>query len=329
MNLVLTISIFSGINYFQGKQIIKTTTVGIVEEKTLAYDAGFRTGDEIISINNNKIMDWQKIFTSLFIDESNLAKNVTVLRANNDTTFVISQDVLGKASQESFFLPIGNVKPYISSIVKDSPANDAGIKSGDIFLSLNNNALLGSAEVIKIISANANVQLPLTILRGEDTIKTAVTPGLDGKIGISIKDNYIGPIEHEQYSFFASVTFGFGDMVQYVVVTYEYMGRVLFGNLEMAQAFGGPVKIAQIAAETANLGIIPFLRLLAILSLSLAIMNILPFPVLDGGHFVIILLEGIFRREIPIKIKIAIQNAGFVILMILTAIILYNDIINL
>jgi len=104
---------------------------------------------------------------------------------------------------------------------------------------------------------------------------------------------------------------------------------VLFGNLEMAQAFGGPVKIAQIAAETANLGIIPFLRLLAILSLSLAIMNILPFPVLDGGHFVIILLEGIFRREIPIKIKIAIQNAGFVILMILTAIILYNDIINL
>jgi len=329
MNLVLTISIFSGINYFQGKQVIKTTTVGIVEEKTLAFDAGFRTNDKIISVNNNEISDWQKIFTSLFIDESNNAKNVTVLRANKDTTFVIPQEVLGKASQESYFLPIGNVKPYISTIIEDSPANDAGIKPGDIFLSINNNELAGSAEVIKIISANANTELPLTILRGKDTIKTAVTPGLDGKIGISIKDNYIGPIEHEQYSFLVSIGFGLSDVVQYVVVTYDYMGRVIFGNLEMSQAFGGPVKIAQIAAETADLGIVPFLRLLAILSLSLAIMNILPFPVLDGGHFVIILLEGIFRREIPIKIKIAIQNAGFVIILLLTAFILYNDIINL
>lgn len=329
MNLVLTISIFSGINYFQGKQVIKTTTIGIVEEKSLAFDAGFRTGDKIISINDNQISDWQTVFTSLFLDESSATKNVKVQRANNDTSFAIPETVLGKASQEAFFLPIGNVKPFISGIVEDSPANDAGIKAGDIFLSINNNELAGSAEVIEIISANSNVELALTILRGKDTVKTAVTPGLDGKIGISIKDNYMGPIEFEEYSLFASVSSGLSDMVQYVSVTFEYMGRVFLGKLEVSQAFGGPVKIAQIATESADMGILPYLRFLAVLSLSLAILNILPFPVLDGGHFVIILLEGIFRREIPIKVKIAIQNAGFVILMILTAFILYNDIINL
>lgn len=329
MNLVLTISIFSGINYFQGKQVVKTTTVGVIEEKTLAYDAGFRTGDKIVSINDTQISDWQKVFTSLFLDESSRAKNITVLRNNSDTTFIIPEEVLGKASQESYFLPIGNVKPFISGIVADSPANDAGIKAGDIFLSINNAELLSSTDAIKIISSNANVKLPLTILRGNDTIKTAITPGLDGKIGISIKDNYMGPIEYEEYSLFASVNSGLGDMVQYVVVTFEYMGRVIGGKLEVSQAFGGPVKIAQIAAETADLGIIPYLKFLAVLSLSLAILNILPFPVLDGGHFVIILFEGIFRREIPIKIKIAIQNAGFIILLLLMAFILYNDIINL
>jgi regulator of sigma E protease len=73
----------------------------------------------------------------------------------------------------------------------------------------------------------------------------------------------------------------------------------------------------------------PFLFFLAMLSLSLAIINIMPFPVLDGGHFVIILIEGIIKREIPIKAKIAIQNAGFVLLLILMAFIIYNDIISM
>ena len=73
----------------------------------------------------------------------------------------------------------------------------------------------------------------------------------------------------------------------------------------------------------------PFLLFLAMLSLSLAIINILPFPVLDGGHFVIILIEGIIRRELPIKLKLAIQNFGFVILLMLMAYIIYTDISTL
>ncbi|HEX3074985.1 MAG TPA: site-2 protease family protein, partial [Ignavibacteriales bacterium] len=79
----------------------------------------------------------------------------------------------------------------------------------------------------------------------------------------------------------------------------------------------------------ADVGASSFILFLAMLSLSLAIINILPFPVLDGGHFVIILLEGIIRREIPIKIKLAIQNTGFVILLILMAFVIYSDIISL
>jgi len=83
------------------------------------------------------------------------------------------------------------------------------------------------------------------------------------------------------------------------------------------------------SAESAEMGLVAYLKFLAVLSLSLAILNILPFPVLDGGHFIIILIEGIMRREIPIKIKMAIQNVGFIILLILMAFIIYNDIINL
>ncbi|MCH8171284.1 MAG: site-2 protease family protein, partial [Bacteroidetes bacterium] len=110
---------------------------------------------------------------------------------------------------------------------------------------------------------------------------------------------------------------------------FNMLGKVINGDVAFGKVFGGPVKIAQFAAQSANAGISSFLVFLALLSLSLAILNILPFPVLDGGHLIIILIEGIFRREIPIKIKIAIQNAGFAILLLLMAYIIYSDIINL
>ncbi len=329
MNLILTITVFSGINYFQGKQLIKTTTVGVVEENTLAYEAGFRTDDKILSINEKEISDWGQIFSYLFLNESGLAKNISVLRDSNNITFTVPEKVINEAAQSQFFLPYGNIKPAIGQVVEDSPANDAGIKPGDIFISINNIQLRNSTDVVKIISVNSDVELSLVILRGKDTVKTTVIPGLDGKIGIALGDKYVGKIEYENYSLFASIGLGLEGVVQYVTVTFQYMGKVIFGDLEVAQAFGGPVKIAQFAADAADAGMIPYLRFLAVLSLSLAILNILPFPVLDGGHFVMIAIEGIMRKEIPIKIKIAIQNAGFILLLMLMAFIIYNDIINM
>jgi regulator of sigma E protease len=329
MNLFLTIAIFSGINYFQGKQIIKTTTVGIVRKDDVAYKAGFRTGDKILSVNENKISDWEAIYSALLLNNSNTDKKVTVFRNDSATvTFTIPTDILQQSSQQGFFLPIGDVKPLISSVVDDSPAHDSGIEPGDIFLSVNNTKVTSSSEVVKIISANPDKTLPLVILRGKDTVTTNVTPSIEGKIGIALRDNYVGPIEYKKYSLPAAVAAGVDDVIQYVVVTFEYMKRVFVGQLEVGQAFGGPIKIAQIAAESADMGVIPYLRFLAALSLSLAILNILPFPVLDGGHFVIILIEGILRREISLKVKIAIQNAGFIILLLLMAFIIYNDILN-
>ena len=106
-------------------------------------------------------------------------------------------------------------------------------------------------------------------------------------------------------------------------------GKVINGQVQFSKAFGGPIKIAQYAARSADTGLLSFLYFLALLSLSLAIINIFPFPVLDGGHLLIIIIEGIFRKEIPIKVKVAIQNTGFVILLLLMAFIIYNDILTL
>ena len=134
------------------------------------------------------------------------------------------------------------------------------------------------------------------------------------------------PITH---GFFGSFVQSISNIGTYTALTFQMLKTVIAGNVEFNQVFGGPVKIAKFAAQSAESGIISFLFFLAMLSLSLAIINILPFPVLDGGHIIIILIEGVIRRELPIKVKLAIQQTGLVLLLLLMAFIIYNDIISL
>lgn len=166
-------------------------------------------------------------------------------------------------------------------------------------------------------------------MREKDTVNAVVNPGSEGKIGIYISDVYGGEIDFEEYGLGESLMKSVTNIGGYTALTFKMLGSVIKGDVAFESSFGGPVKIAKFASQSADQGIIPFLLFLAMLSLSLAIINIMPFPVLDGGHFVIILIEGIIRRELPIKLKLAIQNFGFVILLMLMAYIIYTDIATL
>jgi regulator of sigma E protease len=104
------------------------------------------------------------------------------------------------------------------------------------------------------------------------------------------------------------------------------MGQLVTGKTAFSQSVGGPIKIAQMATQSAELGVVAYFGFMAMLSISLAFLNILPIPALDGGHLVFLLYEGIFRREIPVKVKLGIQRAGFLLLLAFMAFVLYNDI---
>jgi len=329
MNLTLTLLIFWGINLFQGKQIIKTTEIGVIADDSKAAQAGFQSNDKILEINNVAAHNWDDVVNNLLVENIGNDVRVLVQRDSVQASFIISSEFLAEASQESFFLPYGHTKPFISDVMNDSPASDAGIEPGDVFLELNGSPLNQETEVITIVSSNPGVEMPLTILRGEDTLYTNVTPGMEGKIGVSLGGAYTGPIEYESYGIIESFTNSVSNISQYTVLTFSLISNVITGDIAFNQAFGGPVKIAKFAAKSADTGFLSFFYFIAMLSLSLGIINILPFPVLDGGHMVIIIIEGIMRRELPIKVKIAIQNAGFIVLLLLMAFIIYSDIISL
>ncbi len=329
MNLLLTIAIFTGLNYYQGKQIVKSTEVGYIIEGSQADQFGFHKGDLIKEVNGKKVESWEKLIRVVFID--NMGKDVRFVIERNGAPLEITVDaaVAAPPDAQSFFLPLGETIPLISQVMDDSPAKEAGLKPGDEIISLNGVNIEITKQAIEIIRDNQQVEMPMVLLRDKDTLRTAVTPGVDGMIGIGLYDYYSGDLATIDYGFFESVKLSFVAIADNSVLTLSMIKRVFTGDVEFGRTFGGPIKIAKFAADSADRGIASFLSFLAMLSFSLAILNILPLPVLDGGHLIIILIEGAIKRELPVKIKIAIQNAGFIILLMLMVFILYNDIITL
>ncbi len=329
MNLTLTILIFWGINFFQGKEIPLTTTIAEVDKESPARQIGFQSHDRILSINGAGVEDWEEIVNNLLVNNQTSDAIVKIDRSGSVISLNLPRKFITQNSQKGFFLFPSPAKPVVVDVIKNSPAEDAGIKSGDLIVAINGITIQKPEQINEIISANKEKKFPIVLLRDKDTVRTAVRTGSDGKIGISHSIVYAGKVEYRTYSFFGSVTHAFTDAWKFTALTFSMLKNVITGRIAFNQAFGGPVKIAQYAVKSADTGPQSFLLFLAMLSLSLAIINILPFPVLDGGHFVIILIEGIFRRELPLKVKIAIQNTGFVILLLLMAFIIYSDLISL
>jgi regulator of sigma E protease len=330
MNLILAFLVFWAVNFFQPKPFVKTTTVGYVENNSAPQKAGLQAGDNIISVNGTKVVFWEDVESQLFID--NIGENINILvNRNGENKDVLIQRNAFSSDLKKNLLTVfpSGYKIYIDSVLKNSPAQQAGIKVGDIFLNVNNTPVYKDIQLTSIISSHKDKQIPVKLVRDKDTLQLTVTPDKAGKIGIMFAEKFLGKVEFKSYGFFESINRGFSDIGRFTGLTFSMLKNVIVGNVAFSSAFGGPVKIAQFAAKSADSGFLNFIYFLAMLSLSLAILNILPFPVLDGGHLVIIIIEGLIKREIPIKVKVAIQNTGFIILILFMAFIIYNDLISL
>jgi regulator of sigma E protease len=330
MNLLLALGVFWGVKYFKGEQVIKTTTVGEVIPNSSADSLGFKKGDKIIEINNRKVDNWHEVTAGFFVHGIGEDINVVVERNGAEEEIKIpSSRMPDDSAIRDFLIFDGISRPIVDSVLSGSRAEQAGLIKGDMILAINDIPIYTPAQSTEIISSHKDEPLTITVQRDNDTVSLAATPGADGIIGINIGQRFTGEIETKKYGFFESFYYGWQDIVNVTNLTFNVLGKVFSGNVEFGKAFGGPIKIAQFAAKSADTGFIDFLYFLALLSLSLAIINIMPFPVLDGGHLIIILVEGAMKREIPIRIKIAIQNVGFVILLLLMAFIIYSDILSL
>lgn len=234
----------------------------------------------------------------------------------------------GVAAVEGIGEPIDEPTP--SEVIPDKPAAAAGIEVGDRITSIDDAPIETWSELVEVIHASAEKPLQITWERDGQPFSAEITPEL-AKVPVEGEIEELGvigiqaPYEMRKVGLGEAVTAG-GRRTLFVLEQGVLTIKGLFSRQVGVKDLGGPVLIASWSAESAKRGPTDLMLFIAFISINIGMLNILPIPVLDGGHFVMITLEAIARRPIPAKVKLGIQQVGMIGLLLLMAVILWNDI---
>lgn len=340
MNLLLSALIFIGITLALGESRTSVRNPAFVEKGSVFELMGMRTGDRFVSANGKTLESWEQALDPELLTSRHLSYGVR--REGRTLTLSAPFDIMSKISANKGMGIRPVVAPVIEEVLPNMPARAAGFKSGGLITAINGQPVTDWTEVVGIISSNASKpitvewrylehakgdSLDLPLVRTQGQVFTAsVVPDKSGKIGISLKQTLetsrrtLSPVE--------SIVSGVKQTWKMSVMTVQGFGKIASGQEDFGKSVGGPVKIAKMANQSAEQGPVSFLFFLSMLSISLAVINMLPVPALDGGQFVLNALEGILRRELSLEVKIRIQQIGMALLLALFAYILINDILN-
>jgi len=326
MNLLLAVVLLAVVLY-QGADVPAfedaPPVVGVVAAGSPAEQGGIQPGDRILSVADHPVDTWEQFFITI---GARPHRELPIELLRNGVA--ITRTVTPQSTPHSKF-DIGDigvlpdVHPHIPSVVAGDPAERAGIKPGDVVLAVDKEPITFSAQLRDAIAKRPNQQFTIKVLRGGEprTIEvTSIKHGEIGWIGISIQDATKsikpGPIE--------AVDMSVRKNIQFAKLIFQTVWGLITRETSPKQLMG-PVAIAQLSGESAQLGWIALLSLMASLSLNLGLLNLMPIPVLDGGHIFIMALEGVARRDFSIKVKEKLLLGGFVVLMVLMVTVIYND----
>ena len=324
MNIVLAVVVMTFVLY-QGVDMplyeSEPPVVGTVAEGSAAQRVGIRVGDRIVSVAGRVVETWEEMQLEV---RPRADREIAVAVRNADGIRELQVTPDSQTSFELGDLGIGPVmRPQIRSVAAGQPAAAAGIEVWDVIAAVEGEAV-ASEELIKRINAHADRPLTLSIRRGEMRRDVTVTPALVGDvglIGVSISPYEVRSID-------PGLIDAFGYSLQR---NYEWSGLIfqtlvgLFTAETSPRQLVGPVGIAQLSGGAAEIGFVALLSLMSMISLNLGILNLLPIPVLDGGHIAIMALEGASRRNFSARVKERMLLFGFVALMMLMVTVIYND----
>ncbi len=329
MNTILAFVIFYVINLSEGKQKMETNTIGYVTPGSVASKYGILPGSQIISINGKPVEYWDDVRGIVFIESMGEDVNIKIKTNGAEKEIFLPKSALHDLNERSFGLFPEKMEPMIQQVADKGPARNLGLQKGDIIIEANNTPITHSQQFVDIIKSNAGKDIDVKWNRNGTIMNGNVKPEADSTIGIGI-GKYTGIVKDIKFNVITAVPQGFNDLWHYGIVLFvKSMWKIIKGDIAFSKAVGGPVKIAQYAGQSAEGGLLSFLGFMAMLSITLAVINILPFPALDGGHFMFLLYEGIFRKPVSHKIQIVVQNVGFLLLMAFMLFVVYNDIIHI
>lgn len=328
MNLLLAILIFWAINYIQGSAVRETTTIGAVMDQSAAARAGLQPGDRVLEINGKPVQNWEELLSNLYIETMGNDVTITVQRGSQQHQLFVPRSNIPEPNETPFGVIPDQTQIVVGTVEPGKPADQLGLKPMDVLVSMNGTPIRYSEKVREVVEGNAGKPLTIEWKRGTELMSGTTTPTSEGKIGISFGAQYTGPVTRVKYTLLEALPHGLKQIASVSDLFVRQIWQIITGKTAFSQSVGGPIKIAQMATQSAEMGVLAYLGFVALLSISLAVLNIIPFPALDGGHLLFLVYEGIFRKEIPVRVKMGLQRAGFVLLLAFMAFVVYNDILH-
>ena len=316
-NAILATIIFLSVNMFTPTY---STQISMLNVNSVAYESGLRTGDTITKIGDKTTHIYQDI--ALYNDTD--VKDVTVeyLRNGNEQSVVVKDAVkeigyMGVYFDTTKLTKEGNVLTYVDMVEPGMPASKADIKSGDKIIKVNGENVTYSEHVVNIISANANKEVEIVVLRDEKEVTLKVVPNAKttfdlGILGYEQTETTLATSYYKSISTISQIVGSYVDL---------FKGEVAITQLS------GIVGIGEVVSKTE--GLLDFLSMLAMISLAVGIANILPFPPLDGGKVVLVLIEWITKKKVSPKVEAILSYVGLGLLVLLTIFVTVNDIIRI
>jgi regulator of sigma E protease len=322
-NLVLALLISIGLLLHGGETIYPTTWLADPSEGSPAAEAGILRGDRLTSVAGESVEDWNSVDR--------------LLRAEEAAVINLGLDREGEALTVAFEIPgedeawglIPLFDNRVGRILKGGPADEAGLIEGDVIIEVEGQAVRFFEEIAEIINLRAGEETTLRWMH-EGVVHEALlvpeaseSPTADGgveTIGRIFFEPYLGS---QPIGFWASVKGGGLRTLGYVSLTLSFLKEALMFRVN-ADAVGGPIAIFQMAGQMASWGLSNLLFFIAFFSTQLFLLNLLPIPVLDGGHIIMMIPE-LFGREVPETLRLRLTQAGMVLLLGLIVLVVFND----
>jgi len=325
MNIILALILVTT-NLMLGTSVAKhmrqPAVIGSVQEGSAAEQAGLQPLDIILAIDGDPIPTWQDLVIGI-----SLSPNQELVLEVERQGQVLTKNITPSLSEriETGDIGVGPFIPFIITEVEpNSPATEAGLRPEDeiVRVTMGNKSTVGFDESARLINASEGSPLKFEVLRDNQVFETtfaAVQMEDRWRIGTTVEY-----MQLEQYGFLQALKHSFERNLKLTLLTFNVVGRIFTGRTSL-RAMSGPIEIARFSGMAAAMGLVPLLNFMALVSLQLGIFNLMPIPILDGGVIALLGIEGLIRRDLSMRVKERIFQVGFVFLILLMGIVIFND----
>lgn len=326
MNLLLAV-VFFAVSYSIGRYIpsyqVEAAKVGFV----LSENVPLKPGDVIVEANGKRVKNWKELNEVIALNPN---REITLeVERNGKVETVKVKTGIDEKNGIGTLPVVPAINPTIGKVIKNSPAEKAGLKPGDVILKINGKKITRWEQVVELIGKSNGKPVELLILRNGKKLKITVKPQLNKKlgrytIGIVPKVNLV----FVKYPLPEAIKKGIEEFKSQTVLFFTFLYKLITGQASF-KSLGGPILIAEVAGKAAEAGISNFIYFMGFISLQLGYFNLLPLPVLDGGLIVLFLIELLRRRPVSPQFRERFQQVGLALIGLLMAVVFYNDIMRL